>query len=133
MVKFDGCSATCRNNTMYSTFIVYVGNEYNVFKQLVFHWNFKQELHTKYTQKDSILPPLNKDFNTENNNDALIPLLNLHQWASVSSNLSNAESIAIYPFKTSRCIKASFYIPENTLDFPTTRGFKMKTPMKLVY
>ena len=37
------------------------------------------------------------------------------------------------PFKPSRCIKASFYIPENTIDFPTTRGFRRKITMKLVY
>ena len=30
------------------------------------------------------------------------------------------------PFKPSRCIKASFYIPENRLNFPTTKGFSMK-------
>ena len=37
------------------------------------------------------------------------------------------------PFKPSRCIKASFYIPENRLNFSTTRGFRMKISMKLVY
>ena len=37
------------------------------------------------------------------------------------------------PFKASRCIKASSYIPENTLNFPATRGFRMKIPMKLVH
>ena len=36
-------------------------------------------------------------------------------------------------FKPSRCIRASFYIPENTLNFLTTRGFRMKISMKLVY
>ena len=43
----------------------------------------------------------------------------------------------VYPHavrvKPSRCIKASFYIPENRLNFPTTGGFKMKISMKLVY
>ena len=29
------------------------------------------------------------------------------------------------PFTPSRCIKASFYILENRLNFPTTRGFRM--------
>ena len=38
-----------------------------------------------------------------------------------------------YPFKPSRCIKAAFYIPENRLNFPTTKGFKMKISMELVY
>ena len=37
------------------------------------------------------------------------------------------------PFKPSRCIKASFYIPDNRPDFPTTKGFRLKIPMKLVY
>ena len=36
-------------------------------------------------------------------------------------------------FKPSRCIKASFYIPENRLIFPTTKGFRMKISMKLFY
>ena len=30
-------------------------------------------------------------------------------------------------------IKASFYIPENRLNFPTTKGFRMKIPMELFY
>ena len=29
--------------------------------------------------------------------------------------------------------KASFYIPENRLNFPITKGFRTKIPMKLVY
>ena len=37
------------------------------------------------------------------------------------------------PFKPSRCIKASFHIPENRLNCPTTRDFRMNIPMKLVY
>ena len=37
-----------------------------------------------------------------------------------------------YPFKPSRCIKASFYIPKNRLNFPTTKGFRTKISMKLV-
>ena len=41
--------------------------------------------------------------------------------------------IIFNPFKPSRCIKASFYITENRLNFPTTRGFRMKISMKLVY
>ena len=31
----------------------------------------------------------------------------------------------------SRCIKASFYVSEKKLDFPTTRGFRRKISMKL--
>ena len=37
----------------------------------------------------------------------------------------------VQPFKPSRSIKASFYIPENRLNFSTTKGFRMT--MKLVY
>ena len=40
---------------------------------------------------------------------------------------------ALKPFKPLRCIKASFYISENRLNFPTTRGFIMTISMKLVY
>ena len=37
------------------------------------------------------------------------------------------------PSKSSRCIKASFHIPENRLNFLTTDGFRRKISMKLVY
>ena len=37
------------------------------------------------------------------------------------------------PFKPSRCFKASFYIPENRLNFPTIKGFGTKISMRLVY
>ena len=43
------------------------------------------------------------------------------------------ESHIIQPFKSSRCIKASFYIPENRLNFPITNDFRMKISIKLVY
>ena len=36
-------------------------------------------------------------------------------------------------FKPWRCIQASFYIPENRLNFPITKGFRTKISMKLVY
>ena len=35
------------------------------------------------------------------------------------------------PFKASRCIKASFYIPGNRLNFPTTKDLRRKISMKL--
>ena len=38
-----------------------------------------------------------------------------------------------YPFKPSRCIKASFYNPENRFNFPTTDCFRKKISMKLFY
>ena len=37
------------------------------------------------------------------------------------------------PFEPSRCINASFYIPENRRNFPTTKGFRMKISLKMVY
>ena len=37
------------------------------------------------------------------------------------------------PSSSSRCIKASVYIPENRLNFPTTNGFRTKISMKLIY
>ena len=39
----------------------------------------------------------------------------------------------ILTLEPSRCIKASFYIPENRLNFPTTKGFRTRISMKLVY
>ena len=41
--------------------------------------------------------------------------------------------LIIQPLKASRCIKASFHIPENRLIFPTTKGFRKKISMKLFY
>ena len=35
-------------------------------------------------------------------------------------------------FKPLRCIKASFYIPVNKLNFPTTKRFRIKISMELV-
>ena len=37
------------------------------------------------------------------------------------------------PFNPPRCIKASFYIPKNGLNFPTTKVFRTEISMKLVY
>ena len=35
--------------------------------------------------------------------------------------------------QTLRCIEASFYIPENRPNSPTTKGFRMKISMKLFF
>ena len=40
--------------------------------------------------------------------------------------------LALKPFKSARYIKASFHIPENRLNFPTTKGFRTKISKKLV-
>ena len=37
------------------------------------------------------------------------------------------------PLSPPRIIKSSFYIPENRLNFPTTKGFRMNISSKLVY
>ena len=42
-------------------------------------------------------------------------------------------SLVCVCFKPSRCIKAAFWIPENRFNFPTTRGFRTKIPIKLVH
>ena len=42
-------------------------------------------------------------------------------------------NISALPFRPSRCIKASFYSPENSLNCPTTKGFRTKISMELVY
>ena len=42
-------------------------------------------------------------------------------------------NVYVQPFKSSRCIKASFYIPDNRPYFPTTIGFRTKISMKLAY
>ena len=46
---------------------------------------------------------------------------------------TSISAISTWPFKPSRCIKASLYIPEIIPNFPTTSGFKMKISMKLIY
>ena len=51
----------------------------------------------------------------------------------VTKERTNLNIFNPQPFKSSRCIKASFYIPENRLNFPTTKGFRTKMSMKLVY
>ena len=50
---------------------------------------------------------------------------------TISSSFSS--SLIYKPFKPYRCVKASFYITENRLDFPTTKGFRTKIPTKFVY
>ena len=55
------------------------------------------------------------------------PLANC--WKARKPNMS---CLWAYPFKPSRSIKASFYIPENRLNIPTTKGFLMKIFMKLI-
>ena len=42
-------------------------------------------------------------------------------------------NINVHPSKPSRCIKASFYIPENRPNFSTTKSFRTKISTKLVY
>ena len=37
------------------------------------------------------------------------------------------------PFRPPRCFKASFYISKNRPNFRTTRGFRTKISMELVY
>ena len=49
-----------------------------------------------------------------------------------SRRLKSTE-LAINPLSSHFCITASFYIHENRINFPTTKGFKMKISMKLVY
>ena len=51
-------------------------------------------------------------------------LINLSKRETSVSTCINA--VSVKRFQPSRCIKASFYIPENTPDFPTTRGFRMQ-------
>ena len=56
-----------------------------------------------------------------------------HLLADGSTTVSTGMYHHLRPFKPSRCIKASFYIPENRLNFTTTKGFRTKIYMKLFY
>ena len=47
--------------------------------------------------------------------------------------ISGNDDLLLKPFKPSRCTKASFHLPKNRLNFPTTKGFRTKISMKLVY
>ena len=53
--------------------------------------------------------------------------------AATDTSFCLALFIVGWPFQPSRCIKTSFYIPENRFSFPTTKGFRTKISMKLVY
>ena len=44
------------------------------------------------------------------------------RWVNIVGAQCNGTQL-IWPFKSSRCMKALFYIPENRPDFPTTEGF----------
>ena len=58
----------------------------------------------------------------------------LYIFISKEKTRSALQGLALLkPFNPSRCIKASFYIPENRLNFPTTNGFRTKISMKLFY
>ena len=60
------------------------------------------------------------------------PSLTQH-WVSISYLFGLVKLTPRHHMIDSRCIKASFHIPENRLNFPTTMGFGTKIPMKLVY
>ena len=51
----------------------------------------------------------------------------------LSANTRRCADGGLKPFKSSRCIEASYYVPENRLNFPTAEGFRMKISMKLFY
>ena len=53
----------------------------------------------------------------------------------MTNKLANNVRIRDYnlPFKPSPCIKASFYILENGVNFSTANGFRRKISMNLVY
>ena len=59
-------------------------------------------------------------------------------WQSIAMAIAcirtavKAYSSSASPFKSARCIKASFHIPENRPNFPTTKGFRTKISKKLV-
>ena len=60
-----------------------------------------------------------------------------YQWVDqlikqIRNDYSHARSLEGSPFEPSRCIKASFYILENSLKFPTTKGFRREISMKLI-
>ena len=69
------------------------------------------------------------------------PAMSWHPGAGAASNCECHQVFIWYKspmtnpstLKPSRCIKASFYIPEIRPNFPTTKGFRMKISMKLVY
>ena len=67
---------------------------------------------------------------------ALLMLGQQYSGVGWTSGLSDSLVILMWlinPLSPSRCIKASFYIPENRLHFPPTKGFRTKISMKLVY
>ena len=75
----------------------------------------------------------------------VMPTIPSFSWAGVSSLLAAIHKSVVgmfiisshctsrFTFQHWRCIKSSFYIPENRLNFATTKGFRTKISMKLVY
>ena len=60
-------------------------------------------------------------------------IINCNVWNFDNHDWNDVVDLSLKPFKPSRCIKASFYIPEKRLNFPLTKGLRMKISMKLVY
>ena len=58
------------------------------------------------------------------------PNCQLYLRGKYNTNVSHSISLT---FKASRCIKASYYIPENRFIFLTTKGFRVKISMKMAY
>ena len=61
------------------------------------------------------------------------PTIYRNLYENTGTGRDSVVTINPQPFKPSRCIKASFYIPENRLYSPTTKGFRTKISMKLAY
>ena len=59
-------------------------------------------------------------------------MFGLNKQTQLPPSSCRSRYVVINNFKPPRCIKASFYIPENRFNFPTTKGFEMYISIKLV-
>ena len=65
--------------------------------------------------------------------DCVARIMSMNQKWEFKKIKSKIDDYSDWPFKPSRCIRASFYIPENRLNFPTGKGVRMKIFTQLFY
>ena len=100
----------------------------NTFKVILIIYLFLIENHPLYFKNIFFLLEKINDLFPNNVFD-----VNRMQSSQVNKQKMTPEKYTIQTFKSSRCIKASFYIPENKPIYHTTKGFRMKISMKLFF
>ena len=86
--------------------------------------------HNMYDWLNSVSRNSNTDviFNIWNEGTTFYSLDKKYDREWSPSRHKTCDLMLVLPLKPSRCIKASFYIPENILSFPTTKVLERKFP-----